>query len=181
MLSPWFTHPEQETKIMATIDPRDDIALEDTGKLFWLNELQRLRGLEGLKPEGASALKTMVFADVDALAIVTGKDCGCSREKATILVMPTGGTLTGATLLEASWAAYMLSLKATMDGGKNPRAHVGKDADAVELATSMAQRLGAFVTPYDEIYGSGGTYLEAIDLSYDPETRTLTGCPEIGS
>lgn len=166
---------------MSTIDPRDEGALEDVGGEYWLNELQRLRGLEGLTPKGRDHFKGIVIANVDALVIQTAKDNGCSREKATILTMPTGGSIDGALLLEATWSSYMLSLKATMDGGKNPRAHVGEDADAVELATSMADRIGAFVTPSDEVYGSCGTYLEKITLTYDPDTRTLTGEPFIGS
>jgi hypothetical protein len=166
---------------LAKIDPNDDTALAELSSQYWLDQLQPLRGLENVLPETVTELRSQIVVEVDILVIETNLDCGCSEETSPILVLQTGGSIDGSTLLEAAWAAYMLSLKATMDGGKNDRAHVGRDADAIELATSIVARLGGYATPCDEIYGSDGTYLEAIALEYDAETRTLTANPSIGS
>lgn len=166
---------------MTVIAAANTAELDEFGRLFWLNELQPLRGLEGVTKEGVSHFRSTTISDVDTVAVITGMDCGCSREKATILTFPAPDTVDGATLLEAVWAGYMLSLKATMDGGRNRRAHVGRDADAIDLANAIVSRLGGTATPCDEVYGSGGTYLEALDFGYDPATRTLTVDPSIGS
>ena len=55
------------------------------------------------------------------------------------------------------------------------------DENEMIVVDEIQNRLGAEITPYDRIYVSGGVYLEAIDLSYDPATRTLTAGPCIGS
>ena len=167
---------------MAIMHASDAQALTDFGRTFWLDRLQPLRGYEGLRQDFVDELRSNVITHVDVVEVVTGQDMGCSDEKSVILTMPTpAGSVHGAQLLQAVWAGYMLSLKATMDAGKNPRAHVGGDADAVELATNMVQWVGATATPYDAIYGSDGTYLEALDFGYDPATRTLRVDPMIGS
>jgi hypothetical protein len=167
---------------MTIMHANDAAALQDFGRKFWVDRLQPLRGYEGLRQDFVDQLRSDVVTRVDVVEIVAGKDNGCSNEKAVILTMPTpAGSVHGAQLLQAVWAGYMLSLKATMDSGRNPRAHVGDDADAVELATNMVQWVGATATPYDAVYGSDGTYLEALDFEYEPTTRTLRVHPLIGS
>ncbi len=165
---------------MMTIAPTDTAGLSAFGDLYWLDELQPLRGLENAPNGIVETLRSTTIANVDQVRIVSGLDHGCSPIKATILTMPVQGSIDGATLLEAVWAGYMLSLKTTMDAGHED-AHVGDDEDAIALADAIVARLGATATPSDEIYGSGGTFLELLEFTYDPETRVLSVDPCIGS
>lgn len=165
----------------APIAPTDTAELTKIGGLFWLNQLQSLRGIECVEADHADVIRGVVISDVDKVAVVTNTDCGCSSVEATILTLPTEGSIDGATILEAVWAGYMLSLKATMDGGKNDRAHIGDEEDAIDLANAIIARLGATATPCDEVYGSDGTYLELIEFRYEAETRTMSLKPYIGS
>lgn len=163
------------------IDPTNATGLEAFGRWFWLNELQPLRAGEALSASALAEAKVVAVQNVDHLVVETNLDCGCSRETQVILTMATGGSLSIHTALRAVWASYMASLKATMDAGKNRRAHVGDDADAMDLVAREVAELSAVLTPCNEVYGSGGTYLESLDCRYDAETRTLTVNPSIGS
>lgn len=165
---------------MTTIDAGDDKTLAAFGERYWLDELQPLRGSANVPNELAAELRSTRIVGMSGIRIVSGLDFGCSREKAVILTMPTPDGIDGETLLEAVWAGYMLSLKATMDAGGDG-AHIGDDEDAVDLAQSIVTRLGATATPSSEIYGSGGTFLENLDFRYNPESRTLDVDPGIGS
>lgn len=163
------------------VQPTDAGALKLLGTAYWLDQLQPLMGVEGVDPDTVADLRNAVVIDVDRVRIATGTDFGCSPKLATILEATVAGSVDGATLLELTWAAYMLSLKATMDAGKNRRAHIGRDPIAIPHALAIAAQYDATATPCDEVYGSDGTYLEALDLSYDAATRTLTVEPIIGS
>jgi hypothetical protein len=163
------------------IAPTDTVELSHVSRVYWLGQIQPLRGMQCVEADHADVLNSVVIGDVDRIEIVTNTDCGCSAVEATILTMPTEGSIDGGTILDAVWAGYMLSLKATMDGGKNERAHIGDEPDAIEVANAIVERLGATATPCDEVYGSDGTYLELVEFRYEPATRTMILKPYIGS
>lgn len=158
------------------IDANDEHGMVLLSGSFWLNEIHHCN-----TEDVREAFRAVTILGVDTLRIDVNVDCGCSRETTTILEMPTHGQLGADTLLEAAWASYILSLKATMDGGKNERAHLNDDETLVPRALGIVKRLGAVSTPCDEVYGSDGTYLESLRFEYDPSTRTLTANPSIGS
>lgn len=164
---------------MPIIRPDDVRGLSEFGALYVLNSLQPLRGYELVKQSYVDRLRSNVVTHVDVVEILTGLDHGRSTEKTVILTMPCPGSIDGATLLQAVWCGYMLSLNATMEAGDD-RAHVGYEEDAVELATAMTRWIGAVATPCAEVYGSEGTYLEALEFTYDATTRTLRVVPSIG-
>jgi hypothetical protein len=173
---PEFHRTKSIENLPRRIDADDEYEMSVLSGAFWLNEIHTC-----LTDGAREMLAAVTVLGVDTLRIDVNVDCGCSRETTTILEMPTHGQLGADTLLEAVWAAYILSLKATMDGGKNERAHLNDDETLVPRALEIVERLGAVSTPCDEVYGSDGTYLELLRFEYDPATRTLTANPSIGS
>jgi len=166
---------------MAQLNPADPQALETFGDMFWLGGLQPLRAGEALPDHTRRKLQDAVLANIDQLNVEAMIDCGCSEETQVILTMPTPGNVDGFTALRAAWAGYMQSLKATVDSGKNDRAHIGQDPIIMDIVANEIEALGATATPCDEVYGSCGTYLEYLECKYDPASRTLTVNPIIGS
>jgi len=165
---------------MTTIAATDAGELSEFGNLYRLDELQPLRGLEALDAEAVGLLRSVEIVGIERIEIVSRRHHGCSAENEVILSMPVEKAIDGATLLEAVWAGYMLSLKATMDAG-HARAHIGDDEDAIDLANAIVARLGATATPSAEVYGSDGTFLEMLRFSHDAATATLSVDPVIGS
>lgn len=178
--------PRIDEEPIGAIRADDASAMERVAKLFWVNELQRAAG------EGA-AFEGITISGVDRLVVVTSNypEHAAGREitreqwraevwRVEILEMSVGGVLRGRDLYEATWAAYVLSLKATVDAGTNERAHVG-DGTCVPIAQAFVERLGATARPHRSVYASGGTYLERALFDYDDEPRTLYVTPLICS
>lgn len=164
-----------------TIDPNDFTPLAQFGASFWLDEFQPLRSGQALSSKVRCQFRDTLITDVDTLVVEACLDFGCSRKTQAILTMRTGGSVDGLTVLRGVWTGYMASLKATMDGGRNKRAHIGTDPKIMDLVVKEAKALKAKLTPCDEVYGSDGTYLEQVSFRYDPATRTLTANPSFGS
>ena len=165
------------------INPLEEQALSDFGEAFWLNELHLLEAGRAFNDRGVAFFSSRDITDVDTLHIVTNaayKD-GPDDPEFVILQMPVGGTLNGMTIVRAVWAGYIASLKATMDSGKNLRAHIGQNPGTMDLVASEVSALGAELRPCDNVYGSDGNYLEQIEFNYDPITKVLSAKPVIGS
>lgn len=171
----------QQPRPVQFIDPHDCEALKAFGEHFWLNSIHDIDAGRNIFSRTRSIIEAMVITEVDRLEVTTSSFRGDGASIATILDMPCGGTVDGMTALKAVWAGYMASLKATMDSGRNPEAHIGKRPDVTSRIAETLAELNARVTPRDDVFSSYGNYLELLEVRYDEDSRTLFLHPFIGT
>lgn len=163
------------------IDPHDGEALKAFGEHFWLNSIHDIDAGRNIFSRTRSIIEAMVITEVDRLEVTANCYRGGDASIATILDMPCDGTVDGMKALKAVWAGYMASLKATMEAGVNPVAHIGKRPDVASRIDEALAELNANVTPRNDVFSSYGNYLELLEARYDEESRTLFLHPFIGT
>lgn len=153
------------------------------GKSMWSHTLQDTLDfgdtLEGSAIVGVKRLDVVTHDMGDILGDDFDPEAEDSEKEPVILSLAVDGQLQLRTLYRAAWAGYILSLEATIAAGTNDRCWLN-DGNA-DTAREVVVELGATATPHSCVYGSGGTFMEGCDLSFDADTGVLRANVMIGS
>lgn len=164
--------------ITATISARDPAALallaacfEERGPLY----VARNKAFTW-------SLSQFSITDVAQLIIRAPGQADNDEEPTQILEMSVPGTICAHHILDAVWAAYILSIKAGIDDRTiETRSLLGEDLLLSQVAQELIDGLAARATPYNRIYVSDRLYLDSLKITFDAASGTLIVVPFIGS